>query len=296
MGQSEIRQSVLASLCDHLKTRVTIKSIRPVSGGCINSTEILTLGDGRKFFVKSNRDSPELFLPESKGLAAIAATNSIRVPNVIGIGKAQSGAGFLILEVIETGSRKSNFFENFGRALAQMHRRGTANAFGFESDNHIGSTPQINLWNQSWVEFWAEHRLRHQLRLAVKNGFGGSELIRGCEKLIAKLDQEIALPAEPPTLIHGDLWSGNFLISDSGQPVLIDPAVYFGSREAEFGMTTLFGGFSSKFYDAYNEAWALTEGWEQRAEIYKLYHLMNHLNLFGSSYLGGCLDVLGKFA
>ena len=296
MDGSDLYPCVQKCLADQSDVQVKIKSCRSVSGGCINNAEIVSTEDGREFFIKSNHQSPELFVAESQGLAAIAATNSIRVPTVIGMGKTQSGTGFLILEVIQTGRRAADFFENFGHSLAQMHQTAAAEQFGFESSNHIGSTPQINHWNQCWVEFWAENRLRFQLRLAIENGVSSSELTRLCENLISKLDQFIGFPDERPALIHGDLWSGNFMISDAGQPVLIDPAVYFGSREAEFGMTTLFGGFGPTFYEAYNEAWPLSDGWEERVEIYKLYHLMNHLNLFGSGYLGGCLEVLRRFA
>lgn len=252
------------------------------------------LSDGRKLFLKSNHQSSNLFHAEARGLAAIAATNTLRVPDVVGVGSTPSGMEFLILELIESGRPKDGFFEKFGRKLALMHKRGRNEQYGFDADNYIGSTLQPNAWNRNWVEFWAEKRIRHQLRLATDNGFGNSELVRLGERLISQLDQSIGSLAEGPALIHGDLWSGNYLISATGDPVLIDPAVYFGSRESEFGMTTLFGGFGSEFYDAYNEVWPLNDGWEIRTEIYKLYHLINHLNLFGSGYLDSCLDLLKK--
>ena len=167
--------------------------------------------------------------------------------------------------------------------------------FGFEEDNYIGATPQPNAWTDDWVTFFAEQRLGFQLRLAADNGFGG-ELARLGERLLSRLGELIDEPAEPACLLHGDLWGGNYLCDAEGQPVLIDPAAYYGRREAELAMTTLFGGFDSAFYGAYEEAWPLAPGSAERLEIYKLYHLLNHLNLFGGGYLGGCLGVLRRFA
>lgn len=276
-----------------------IVNSRSVSGGCISSAEIVTLGDGRTFFVKSKLDAGELFQRESEGLVAIERTNAIKVPAVIGLGETESRVGFLVLEHIEGGGEGKGFSKTFGRQLAAMHRFNSEHgsgpdSFGFEADNFIGSTPQPNDWYADWGEFWVENRIRFQLKLAVENGYASSEFRNGCENLIDKFDQIVARD-ECPCLIHGDLWSGNFMVSSAGSPVLIDPAAYFGSREAEFGMTTLFGGFNSHFYHAYNEAWPLSDGWESRVEIYRLYHLMNHLNLFGSSYYTGCIEILRKY-
>ena len=161
-------------------------------------------------------------------------------------------------------------------------------------DNHIGSSIQVNRWTTNWVEFWAQHRLGFQLSLAQRNGYVTTEFSKRCNRIISRLDTILKTDAEP-CLIHGDLWSGNFMVARDGEPVLIDPAAYFGSREAEFGMTTLFGGFGSKFYDAYNECWPLSDGWQERVDVYRLYHLMNHLNLFGHGYYAGCIEILKKF-
>lgn len=274
----------------------SIASVHPVSGGCINETNILKTTDGQRYFVKSHSSAPtDMFAAESAGLSAIADTNTIAVPQVIAEGKGSSGEGFLILETIECGKRSRDFFETFGHQLANLHRAGSSEQFGFSTDNFLGSTAQPNPWTDNWTEFWAESRLGFQLRLATRNGQGGQKLQTLGKKLIDRLEALIGIPDEPPGLIHGDLWSGNFMVGSEGQPVLIDPAVYYGSREAEFGMTTLFGGFPSEFYDAYLETWPLADGWETRVEIYRLYHLLNHLNLFGSSYLGGCLEILEKY-
>lgn len=275
-------------------TETRIATTISVSGGCISPAEIVTLKDGRQFFVKSNHRTPELFSAESKGLKAIEATCAIRVPQVIGTGQTESGIGFLILESIGTGLPGSDFESIFGRSLAKLHQQGRGDRFGFDSDNHIGSSNQINRWSENWVEFWAESRLGYQLSLARDNGLATPEFARKCNHLISKLETLIKTD-EAPALIHGDLWSGNFMVSTTGRPVLIDPAVYFGSREAEFGMTTLFGGFGTRFYDAYNEYWPLDDGWRERVEVYRLYHLLNHLNLFGSGYFAGCMEILEKY-
>ena len=276
-------------------TNIRITSSRNVAGGCISQTEIVTLADGRKFFVKSNELTAELFPAESKGLAAIESTQVIRVPQVIGVGKSKSGVGFLVLESIETGRPGNEFESQFGRAMAKMHLHGRNDRFGFNSDNHIGSSIQLNHWMANWVEFWAINRLGYQLSLASENGYATPEFTRRCDLIIARLDTLIGTD-EKPSLIHGDLWSGNFMVSSDGEPVLIDPAVYFGSREAEFGMTTLFGGFGSRFYDAYAACWPLPNGWQERVEVYRLYHLMNHLNLFGPGYLSQCMEILKKYS
>ena len=294
--QIELHQSVERLIEKESGTHSRIISSASVSGGCINATEIVTLDDQRRFFVKSQSDSLEPFMAEAAGLAAIRSANAIRVPNLIGVGQTEFGDGFLVLEAIESGQSPAGFFENFGAALALMHQRGSSDRFGFDHDNYLGRSFQPNGWTKNWVEFWAEHRLGFQLKLAHQNGYTTPDLTRLVESLINRLGDFIgATDAGGGSLVHGDLWSGNFLVSAEGDPVLIDPAVYYGSREVEFGMTTLFGGFDSGFYDAYNEAWQLPDGWEERVEIYKLYHLMNHLNLFGNSYLGGCLEVLAKF-
>ena len=243
---------------------------------------------------------PGVFGLEAEGLQAIRSTAAFKVPDVIGVGETEGQSEqrtqFLVLEYIPPAPRSKNFFETFGRQLAQMHQANHQESrFGFSSDNFIGSTPQKNTWHTDWVEFFATQRLEFQLKLANGSNLATPELNKGCDKLILQLDRFIG-SSEPPALLHGDLWSGNYLISQDGNPVLIDPAAYFGARECEFGMIKLFGGFNSQFYDAYNEAYPLSDGWEQRTEIYQLYHLLNHLNLFGTSYLPQCLQILRKLS
>ena len=180
------------------------------------------------------------------------------------------------------------------RRLAQLHTT-SASEFGFVTDNFLGATPQPNPSTRNWVEFWNTYRMEHQLRLANDKGFGGALQELG-RRLMNRMEDWLTNDEESPALIHGDLWSGNYFVDESGCPVLLDPAPYFASREAEFGMTTLFGGFDDRFYAAYNEMMPMPDGSENRIAIYRLYHLLNHLNLFGSSYLDGCLQILKKYA
>ncbi len=274
-----------------------VDSCREVPGGCINNAVLVTASSGQSFFIKSNRDATEhVFRAEAEGLRAIRETNTIRVPQIITFGTVETSGAFLVMEAIEPKGRANDFFETLGRQLAEMHRAGTSDRFGFDQNNWLGSSEQPNDRSSDWVEFWATSRLGFQLELADKNQLGGRELQQLGRRLIDRLDGLISSSAEPPSLIHGDLWSGNYMADERGQPVLIDPAVYYGNREAEFGMTTLFGGFPSEFYDAYAAALPLAEGWKTRVEIYRLYHLLNHLNLFGSSYLSGCLEILQRYA
>ena len=276
----------------------TIKRSSGVSGGCINDAKIVELTDGRRYFVKSNAASrPRMFQTEAMGLNAMAASNTIRVPRVIGTGgKEQGTTPFIVLEAIESGGRKSDFQALMGQRFAQMHQATTQDQFGFDEDNYIGSTPQPNGWMDDWISFWRERRIGFQLRLARRQGLTDDRMDQLGDRFLGKLDDLISEPHEPACLLHGDLWSGNYIADESGEPVLIDPATYYGRREADLAMTMLFGGFDRKFYAAYEEVWPLADGSDERLEVYKLYHLLNHLNLFGSSYYGGCLAILNRYA
>jgi fructosamine-3-kinase len=253
-----------------------------------------SIPDGAKVFVKLSHE--DIFGPEVAGLNAMRNARAIRVAEVVGSGESENGTCVLVLEAIKSDVPNGDFFERFGRQLAKMHRSSTSDRFGFEHDNFLGASLQPNSWTESWTEFWAESRLGFQLKLARENGLGGSELQSLGDVMVSRLDSLIGGSTERPALIHGDLWSGNWICDERASPVLIDPAVYFANREAEFGMTTLFGGLPKTFYDAYNEAWPMADGWEDRVAIYRLYHLLNHLNLFGSSYLQQCIEILRRFS
>ena len=204
-----------------------------------------------------------------------------------------AGAEFLLLEDLDPAVPSNDYWENFGRQLAALHSHIGQN-FGFEDDNFIGSTPQPNPWTANGHEFFAEHRLGYQAELALQQGLINREDFRAVLAVAADLPQLV--PEQPASLIHGDLWSGNAVTGSTGEPALIDPAAYYGWAEAELGMTNLFGGFPEKFYRSYEEARSLDGGWRGRLPIYNLYHLLNHVNLFGAGYLGQVRSILQRFS
>jgi fructosamine-3-kinase len=250
-----------------------------LGGGCINDACLLK-GGGRRYFVKLKRaDKAEMFAAEAEGLAEILATKTLRVPAPVCHG-ADSSASWLVLEYLELGGRGDA--RELGRRLAALHRV-TGRRFGWKRDNTIGSTPQVNTPGKDWIAFWREHRLGFQLRLAAKNGFRGTLQAMG-ERLMGRLGAFFTGYTPAPSLLHGDLWGGNHGYTVSGEPVVFDPAVYYGDREADLAMTELFGGFGAGFYAAYNEAWPLDSGYAVRKQLYNLYHVLNHANLFGGGY------------
>jgi fructosamine-3-kinase len=255
---------------------------RQVGGGCINTGLRLTDGD-RIYFVKLNSAALlDMFEAESQGLRVMAQTHTLRVPQPLCYGMSHTQS-YLVMEYIEMGHAGGNCSELAGRQLAAMHRS-TQAGYGWFRDNTIGSTPQENQICDSWVDFWRDHRLGYQLRLAERNGYGGT-LQRKGERLMEHF--HVLMDHQPqPSLLHGDLWGGNMAYTSEGDPVIFDPAVYYGDREADLAMTELFGGFGNRFYDAYREAWPLAQGYSTRKILYNLYHILNHLNLFGSGYLG----------
>jgi len=290
--RSESGQKSGASI-DQLKLR----NIATLSGGCINEVfrvdiEGADLGFDR-VLIKTNKGcSEDFFQAEADGLTRLSLVNEIRVPQIIAIGRE-----FLVIEFISTNSNGNQnvFEEEFGRRLAGMHRNSISDCFGLDIDNFLGSSPQLNSPSKDWAGFWCQCRLGFQMRSAIDKGYGGNEFKNLAERTLKTVQKWIGSHKPEPALIHGDLWSGNFFRDKQEKPVLIDPAVYFADREAEFGMTTLFGGLGPRFYSAYREAWPLPEGSDERIEVYRLYHLLNHLNLFGSGYLSQCLAIMRKY-
>ena len=199
-----------------------------------------------------------------------------------------------MLEYLPTGSRQADFDARLGRGLATLHRS-TADAFGFDHDNFCGATPQPNGWMPRWVDFYRERRLGHQLDLAVRGPGVSKRDRRAFETLLDRLDDLLGPATEPPALIHGDLWGGNLHVAADGAPGILDPAAYYGHREAELGMMVLFGGFSRAVFRGYDEAWPLAPGWEDRIELYTLYHVMNHYNLFGGGYGAQAFQMVRKW-
>jgi fructosamine-3-kinase len=262
-----------------------------VSGGSINHT-VKAQTDRGPLFVKLNAYSQlDMFEAEAAGLAALEGADAVRVPAVIAVG-AVADAAYLVLEWIDFGAKTPVAEAKLGFALAIQHRA-TRTEFGWDRDNTIGSTPQINEPTGNWQTFFRERRLRYQLDLADRNGLP-PDTAADVERLLDK--SEFLFDGYEPeaSLLHGDLWVGNWAATLDGTPVIFDPAVYYGDREADLAMTRLFGGFGSAFYDAYDQAWPLAPCWERRVEFYNLYHLLNHFNLFGAGYLASVQDAVDK--
>lgn len=279
--------------------RTHLRGSNPVSGGCISKAMLVDFqtddGGEVSLFVKTNTLSfRDAFETEADGLRALREVEAIRVPEPIAVESAEDSS-IMIVEAIPTLNAPvpAGFFGRFGHQLAELHRasmgKATASGFGYHRDNVLGAARQPNAWHHDWVEFFASERLGFQFNWAREQGLASSQLFDLISRLIDALPDLLSLASEEACLLHGDLWSGNYLCDDRGQPVIIDPAVYFGHREAEFGMIELFGGCPVDFYSAYREVLPWHEGYQRRFLIYKLYHLLNHLNLFGSSYESGCV-------
>lgn len=270
------------------KLKCTITNQQTVGGGCMAQSSIIRTNTGRFFFLKQGF-SNGLFTKEANGLHELNKAKAVRIPEVILFDQ-----DFLLLECITEGSKTAAFYIKFGKALAQLHKY-TSTQFGFYEDNFIGSTPQINTYNSNWLDFYYTHRLLCQFKLAEANGYSDTSFQRAFLGLEKQLHQIIGSSEEKPCLCHGDLWAGNYMVDKNGDPVLIDPAVYYGHREADLAMTKLFGGFSSDFYEAYQKEFPLTEGYLYRENIYLLYHVLNHLNLFGESYKRQAIQLMTSY-
>lgn len=242
-------------------------------------------------FIKTGPPSAlKMFEAEAEGLREIEATGTVRVPDVFQVGVAD-GQAFIEMERLDIGRSTDAIHRLLGEQLAAMHRH-TADNFGWHRENTIGMTPQRNPWSGNWIDFFREHRLLFQIDLAASNGYRGEVADLG-HTLANGLDVFFADYEPVPSLLHGDLWSGNHAAMD-GAPVIFDPAVYYGDRESDLAMTRLFGGFGAGFYQAYEKAWPLAPGHESRNDLYQLYHVLNHLNLFGSGYLSQSMSLLRR--
>ncbi|MCK5457657.1 MAG: fructosamine kinase family protein [Melioribacteraceae bacterium] len=279
-------------LTPKIEQRLSEKIISKISvgGGYIANACIITTESGNKYFVKSYGSNKEILRNETNGLKELAKAKAVRIPEVVILDD-----DFLLLEFIEQGNRSKTFSTEFGRQYAQMHKF-KGEKFGFFENNFIGSNPQVNLpENDNWIEFFWQNRLLYQYKLAEHNHFVDAELKTSFKKLEQAFISIVSGTEEPPTILHGDLWGGNYMVDSSGAAVLIDPAVYYGHREADLAMTKLFGGFDSNFYHAYNEEFPLLEDWEFRIDLYMLYHVLNHLNLFGSGYYSQVISIIKKY-
>ena len=315
---------------------VCIESRQRIHGGDANDAYLIRLSNGKAAFIKENTISnADSFRAEAEGLSAIKSTNSLRVPMVYALGtnifsapqtKSQdhkeTGYSFLLMEFIDRRGISKDFWENLGRGLAAMHRADTSSftgtvsvpqsdttfvtypstkslsqvdfpVYGFKSNNYIGAGKQQNTTKTGWIEFFSECRLKPQFKLAEK--YFDERLIKAANYLVDNLDKYLIEP-EKPSLLHGDLWSGNFISDENGQPMLIDPAVYVGCNEADIAMTELFGGFDRRFYEAYYDEMGEIPGYDNRRDLYNLYHLTNHLNIFGYAYLPAVARTITHYA
>jgi len=275
-----------------------VTDVRSVGGGSISEAYYVSIvddaGDSRDLFVKSNDASfSDNFQCERDGLVRLSESDTIGVPNPIAVGVVADQA-YLITGWIEQSRASNDFFASFGIALADLHQATLGVQIGLDRDNYLGSAKQINSPGDSWSEFFAVHRIEFQLRWAVDQGLADSALQRDCRQIIQSIHQILDGRDDATSLLHGDLWSGNYLCGPGGRPFIIDPAIYYGCREAEFGMLKLFGACPQTFYDSYNERFPLPEGWQRRTGVYVLYHLLNHLNLFGGGYLGQCRSIAAE--
>jgi fructosamine-3-kinase len=268
-----------------------VSSREAIGGGGINECHVIR-GGGRSYFVKLNAPGRgDMFAAEAAGLSEISATATVRVPAPVCHG-ASAAASWIVLEQLELRPADGKAMRALGQNLARLHRV-AGGRYGWHRDNTIGATPQANAWSEDWIAFWRERRLGFQLRLAASNGHGGRLLAEG-ERLLEKLSAFFAGYRPAASLLHGDLWSGNAAMTAAGEPVIFDPAVYYGDREADLAMTELFGGFPPAFYDAYRAEYPLDAGYAARKDLYNLYHVLNHLNLFGGGYAAQAERMIGR--
>jgi protein-ribulosamine 3-kinase len=280
-----------AILEKNLKQTVSIGEYSSIGGGCIHQAMKVKTSHGI-FFVKSNRsEDADMFEKEFQGLKVLRESSELTIPDPLGFG-TYDRKSYLITEFIESGVRSADFWERFGTGLAKLHRH-HADRFGFDQDNYIGRLPQKNDYYDSWIDFFIEMRLEVQLKIAVDLQRIDSTFSKRFRKFFSYLPD--LLPEERPSLLHGDLWSGNFMTGPAGDAVLIDPAVYNGHREIEMSFTRMFGGFDQIFYDSYQDEYPLEPGFDNRVDIYNLYPYLVHVNLFGNSYLGGVERVISLF-
>ena len=279
---------------------VTVTNKYYIGGGDINEARCFQLSSGEKIFVKLNKIlNKEFFEAEVIGINAIADTNSIEVPKLLFRGEDRTtGKAFLAMEYINGTDKIHDFWEVFGRSLAYMHMADTSTfvsnegglfQFGFSSDNFIGATRQINTYKKSWIDFFRECRLEPQFKMAEQ--YFDSSAVKCIVRLLDNLPKYLIEPKRP-SLLHGDLWSGNYIVGNDGMAWLIDPAVYVGHAEADLAMTELFGRFPDQFYQSYAEINPIEPGYSDRRDLYNLYHMINHLNLFGETYLQSVLGTV----
>jgi hypothetical protein len=266
-----------------------LTSFNRLFGGDINTVILLSCSSENLVAkINSEADFPGMFLAERKGLELLGQSKTFRIPQVIGQGVIENES-YLLLEYIPSTSKKPDFWRDFGQKLAQLHKH-SHDSFGLDADNYIGSLPQSNAWTSTPEEFYITQRLEPQFRMARERGllmFETNDFYKNVSEII---------PQEPPSLVHGDLWNGNYMVDDNGDTVLIDPAAAYAPREMDLGMMQLFGGFPEAVFAEYNNTYPLEPGWRERTSLWQLYYLLVHLNLFGSGYLGQVKSAIAKYS
>ena len=292
MIPDDVKKGVEELLTATFNKQTTISTYSSAAGGCINNGGKIVTSSGI-FFVKWNDRGkfPDMFVREAEGLKELQEPAAIRIPEVVGVGETKSNQ-YLILEYIESHSPAPDFSLRTARGLSKLHHS-KSKRYGWKASNYMGSLVQHNDYSDSWIDFFVERRLEVQLKLAVDKGEMGSDAIRIFEKLYKELPS--ILSEEEPTLVHGDLWGGNLMRDEKGYPCLIDPAVYYGHREVDLAMTQLFGGFDDTFYSIYQEEYSTPPGLQQRLDIYNLYPLLVHVNLFGGGYVSQVMSIVRRF-
>jgi fructosamine-3-kinase len=293
MLSRDVQQHVAAAIQQNAGIVFSTLHFSPLGGGSINHAYAVTADSGEKFFCKINSQSrfPGLFEAEKQGLELLGAQKLIRVPQVIAA-TVTGDTQVLVLQWIEQGMRTDAFWKRFGQQLAARHSV-QEKRYGLPADNYMGALVQHNRQSESWNEFFIGQRLEPQVRLAADKGLLAAKEIRQFEKLYAKLPG--IFPDAQPCLLHGDLWSGNFLCDEQGRPVLIDPAVYYGNAAIDLAMTTLFGGFDAAFYESYHHIRPFAPNYREQWEVCNLYPLLVHVNLFGESYRAAVLQTIRHY-
>jgi len=287
-----IRIQVSDLLTGIFEKPVNCFSAASIGGGSINETCSISTSAGN-YFLKYNFANrfPLMFASEARGLEILRNTETLAIPEVLGHAEAGEYA-FLLMELIRPGSKIPRFWDDFAQKLAKLHGI-TSDNFGLDHDNYMGSLAQSNRCHSDWYSFFVEERLEKQIKLGRDNGEIPPEMLRHFERLYTHLPEIV--PAGPPAMLHGDLWSGNFITNHVGKACLIDPAVHYGHRESDIAMTKLFGGFPAEFYTEYNHSFPLVSGWETRTDLLNLYPLLVHVNLFGGGYLGQVMRIVQRF-
>ncbi len=289
----ELESGITSLLSDNFGRKVEIKSTKSIGGGCIHSASLMETNVGNFFLKWNSRGPSDIFVREAESLTELkkASQHYLSIPEVFAAKEINSTPGFLVLEFLPDRSAGSSD-EKLGKGLALIHKHSSKD-FGFYHDNYCGETIQDNRWQNNWQNFFIENRIKYLLNLIQKRRFLPVHEMEIYSRLLERIPGLIP-EKSTPVLIHGDLWSGNYMIAESG-PALIDPACYYADREMEFGIITMFGGFSSRFFEAYNEVNPLPSDWRERNLLYQLYHVLNHYYLFGGGYQSQAISIAKRY-